>query len=331
VSDSDQYRSALPYNRQAGTTGPADETATLFSEAYIYGTPLGEHVPPPPPMLSQAADAATSELDEPNWTNVEGDAPPETPSGGPSNGRWYYWTGVSSLTVQLHNNQNILAVWLPQEPSQIITVQSGQGAAGGIGIYNTQPYTSGEQVASETIAIPSGHPSLTLTAAAAFTTPILVLISGEPYPPSKTFLSTVTAANITASITLPVEIQNASVPVTEASFALMQTASVSNAGSGTVTVVPAVAGKSIYVMGYSIVTSTSSTAGGPVNVLLEPVGGTSAIVLTSYETPTTTGQVGNLFEISPGPYAIMICSPDTALQIVGGAYGTSGTVFYMQF
>lgn len=230
------FREAQPSNRVQGESGAPDNTTTLFSEAYISGVPLGTTVPAPPPMLSQTVDESTSELNEPNWVDVDGGKTPAAKESGPSNGRWYYWDGSKSLAVQLHNNNGILSVWLPQEPPQVITVQSGMGAAGGIGIYNTTPYTAGEQVASEIIAIPSGHESLVLTAAAAFTTPIFVLVSGEPYPPEKTFLSTITASSVVSDISFEAN------PLT--------TFNLANAGG--VPIIAGIAGKRIYVFAYDV-------------------------------------------------------------------------------
>lgn len=190
------------YEAQSGTnlggavaeSGP-DFSETLFSPNYVFGAPVYniENNPPATTDVPPSGDVPD------DWITL----PPaqETPpvkGGGPSNGRWYRWDGTKNLVVQLHNNQNILAIWFPQEPPQIISVNAGLGV--GAAIYTTEPYTSGEQVASEIIAIPSGHETLVLSAASAFGTTIFVLVSGEPYPPEKTFLTTI--ATVTGAVTV---------------------------------------------------------------------------------------------------------------------------------
>lgn len=192
------FEAKPPANTGQGVYLPPAQDFNPFSPEYVaglYDVPVPDRAPPGPPV---GVPSSTDE--EPQWIAEEG-SPPPTPATTKDNccqhtGRWYFWTGTNPLFVQLYKQENIRAIWIPQEPSNPISIYSGQGGAL---IYTTSPLFNGAVIGSEIIPINPGNELLTLVSASGtFPVPLMIYIGGDPWAPQQTYLPAGPAGNILA-------------------------------------------------------------------------------------------------------------------------------------
>lgn len=278
-----------PSNLGIGQTG-ADFSAELFSPGYVFGAPTYsiDNDPIEQPILQSEPTGD----DSTDWVTADPLPTPEPKESGPSNGRWYYWSGASPLKVQLHNGAGILAIWLPVEPTQTITIASGMAASGAI--YTTSPSSGGTQtVASEIIAIPSGHETLSLSASAPFANSIFVLVSGEPYTPSKTF----------SSIIGTIQTLQSAVFIASTGTAVQETL-VTHSGT-----------TSIYVLAYMLSYWNSAPAGSNTAILANMTETNFFLIMQASNNNVSVYSEGNggavLFIIPPGQDLVLFVAAST--------------------
>jgi hypothetical protein len=174
------------------TTGP-ENSSVLFSPGYVFGEPIYPIEENPPAAYTPPA---TPNEPEPEWTTVQAQQEPTpaatTQATPQANSRWFFYSGASSLQMQLPNGEDIRSVYIPNLPQYNnegtlvygpVALYYG-AAAGGNPFYVAG---SGLGGGGEVVPVPFGNRVISVNSSTQF--PVVdgcyIFVTSEQWPPNK--------------------------------------------------------------------------------------------------------------------------------------------------